>query len=90
MKFSIVAIAIFATILGKASPVTRDDATDIVRPETAASLSNEDASSSPLLVVSSRYQHDMDRSTDISDVLYRKAMSSLTILSEQVLRVLWA
>ena len=52
MKLSIVAVAIFAAILGKASPVTRDDATDVVRTETASSLSNEDASSSPLLVVS--------------------------------------
>lgn len=66
MKFSIIAIAAFAAILGKASPVpvdgstgvditapaTQEVAPDVVRVEDAASLSSQGDSDSPLLVVS--------------------------------------
>lgn len=68
MKFSIIAVALFAAILGKASPVPVDGSTGVditapatqevaagtVRTESASSLSSQDDSASPLLVVSWR------------------------------------
>jgi hypothetical protein len=67
MKFSIAAVALFAATLSKASPipdvdgstgvditapVTQDVAADSVRTEDASSLTSEQDSNSPFLVVS--------------------------------------
>ena len=90
MKLSIVVVAIFASILGKASPVTRDDASDVVRTETASSLSNEDASSSPLLVVSRISGHTVYRTAHTPGFRYRKATACLITQNELVRPVLWA
>jgi hypothetical protein len=68
MKFSIIAVALFAAILGQASPVpvdgstgvditapaTQEVASDTVRSESASTLSSQEESVSPLLVVSLR------------------------------------